>query len=114
MDIKNIGGAATGQSPSPEQQQALSRLHDAAKAFEGVFVGMLMREMRKTAPNDGIFGPQSASEQAFSEMLDQQRANQIAQSGSLGIARIIERELRSVVLADAPREAKSKRVEGEF
>ena len=112
MDIKGIGQPA--KALTPEQQQALSRLHEAAKAFEGVFMGMLMREMRKTAPSDGIFGRASASEQTFSEMLDQQRADQIADSGSLGVARIIERELRSAVLSDASAEAKSKRVEREF
>ncbi|TAM59500.1 hypothetical protein EPN52_07860 [bacterium] len=112
MDIKATGQPS--QALTTEQQQALSRLHAAAKAFEGVFVGMLMREMRKTAPTDGIFGKASASEQTFSEMLDQQRADQIASSGSLGIARIVERELRGAVLSNAPAEAKAKRVEGEF
>ncbi|MDE2573668.1 MAG: rod-binding protein [bacterium] len=112
MDIKNV--AQQGKQLTPEQQQALARLHDAATKFEGVFVGMLLQEMRKTAPTTGIFGQESASEQTFSEMLDQQRATQIANSGSLGVARILEQQLRQTVLADAPAEAKSRRVEGEF
>lgn len=112
MDIEHV--ARQGKQPTPTQQQALSRLHEAAKAFEGVFVGMLMREMRKTAPTDGIFGQASASEQTFSEMLDQQRATQIADSGSLGVARIIERQLQDAVLGDASREAGSRRVEGDI
>ncbi|HVA38759.1 MAG TPA: rod-binding protein [Candidatus Dormibacteraeota bacterium] len=112
MDIKKV---AQPPAPlTPEQQQALARLRQAAQGLEGVFVGMLMREMRKTAPDASIFGKTSASEQAFSQMLDQQRADQIAKSGSFGMARMIESELQASVLADARQEAKGKRVEGEF
>ena len=40
-------------------------------------------------------------------MLDQQRADSMAQSGSLGIARMMEQQLRAAVLSGAKHEAKS-------
>jgi Rod binding domain-containing protein len=40
-------------------------------------------------------------------MLDEQRAQQISQSGSLGIAKVLEQQLKDSVLADADREAKA-------
>ena len=92
---------------TPDQQAALKRLHQATTQFEGVFLGMLLKEMRATVPQNGIFGPESPTTQTFTEMLDQQRANQLAQSGSVGIGKLMEQQLRAAVLANAGQEAKT-------
>ena len=39
-----------------DQQAALKKLHAAATQLEGVFVGMLFKEMHKTVDKDTIFG----------------------------------------------------------
>jgi flagellar protein FlgJ len=83
-----------------DQQAALKKLHDAATQLEGVFVGMLFKEMHSTVPTDGIFGKQSNADQTWNEMLDQQRADQIAKTGSFGIAKMVESQLRASVLAN--------------
>jgi flagellar protein FlgJ len=103
--------AAQTKNLTPEQKQALSRLHDAATQFEGVFLEMVMNAMSETVPKDSIFGQESASEETWSSMLDQERAQSIAKSGSLGLAKQLEEQLRNQVLADAPREAQAQ-VEG--
>ena len=66
---------------------------------------MLFKEMHATVPKDSLFGKDSSSEQTFTEMLDQQRASQMAQSGSFGIGKLIEQQLRAAVLANPHREA---------
>ena len=88
------------------QTQALAQLHKAATQFEGVFLNMLFSEMRKTVPTQSIFGKQSNAEQIFTGMLDEQRAQAMAQSGTLGIAKVLEAQLRQSVLANAARESK--------
>ena len=99
--------AAPTTELTPVQKEALKRLHTAAQQFEGVFLGMLMKSMTDTVHKGSIFGKESASESMWSGMLDEQRASAIAQSGSLGIAKIMENQLRASVLGDATTEAKA-------
>jgi Rod binding domain-containing protein len=46
-------------------------------------------------------------------MLDEQRSQSVAQSGSMGIARVLEEQLKRSVLSDAARESKTQ-VPGEL
>jgi Rod binding domain-containing protein len=101
-------GAKQPQNLTPEQKQALSRLHQAAQQLEGVFLQMVMNAMSETVPKDSIFGKESASEETWSSMLDDERAQAIAKSGSMGIAKQLEQQLRDQVLSDAPREAQTQ------
>jgi Rod binding domain-containing protein len=96
------------QNLTPQQKQALSRLHEAAQQLEGVFLQMVMSAMSETVPKESIFGEESQSEQTWSGMLDDERAQQIAKTGSLGIAQQLERQMRAQVLSDAPREAQTQ------
>ena len=85
-----------------EQQQALAKLHKTAQQMEALFVDMLFKEMRKTAPQaGGLTGKPSQAEQTFGEMLDEKRAEELAQSGSIGIGKILEQQLRSAVIGSA-------------
>lgn len=105
MDIEKTHAA---QHYTPQQQQALSRLHTAATQLEGVFLDMLFSAMRETVPQQTIFGKESGAEQTFQGMLDEQRAQSMAQNGSFGIARVLEEQLKSSVLSDAARESKTQ------
>lgn len=102
--------AKTGVPPvyTPEQKKALERLHQAASQLEGVFLNMLLSEMRKTVPQQSIFGKNSQTEEVFQGMLDQQRADDMAKSGSFGIARVLENQLRESVLSDAKSESQAQ------
>ena len=84
-----------------DQQAALKKLHDAATQLEGVFAGMLFKEMHKTVPDDGgIFGKKSNAENMWQDMLDEKQADAIAKTGSFGIAKMVEEQLRASVLAN--------------
>jgi Rod binding domain-containing protein len=83
-----------------DQQSALKKLHNAAVQLEGVFVGMLFKEMHSDTPEDGIFGKQSNADKTWADMLDEKRADAIAQTGSFGIAKIVEQQLRAQVIGN--------------
>jgi Rod binding domain-containing protein len=104
-DISNVGKSAGSQPLTAEQQQALKRLHDAATQLEGVFLQMVMNAMQDTVPQQSIFGKENSSEQTWQSMLNDQRAQAIAESGSLGIGKMLESEMRNQVLNDAHSEA---------
>jgi len=99
--------AAQSKPLTAVQQAALANLHKVATQFEGIFVGMLLHEMDKDKPDDTLFGPRSNGEKIFSDMLDDQRAQSMASTGYFGIAKEIEAQMRSAVLANAGNEAKS-------
>jgi Rod binding domain-containing protein len=84
-----------------DQQAALKKLHDAATQLEGVFVGMLFKEMHSTVPKDTIFGKDSNAEDTWNDMLDEKRADAIATTGSFGIAKMVESQLRASVIGGA-------------
>lgn len=100
MDVEKVS------QYTPAQKAALSHLHTAATQLEGVFLDMLFSAMRETVPQQSIFGKESGAEQTFQSMLDEQRSQQMAQSGTLGIAKVLEAQLKQSVLADASRESK--------
>jgi Rod binding domain-containing protein len=101
--------SAAAHAPlTPQQQQALTKLKQAAQQMESLFVNMLFKEMRKTAPEVSLSGKVSNAEQTWSEMLDEQRSEALSKTDSLGIAKVLEQQLRSSVLANSSVEAKAK------
>ncbi len=90
----------TASNVTAAQQQQLAKLHDAAQQMEALFVDMLFKEMRKTAPSMSLTGKPSNAEQTFGEMLDEKRAEELAKTGSLGIGKILEAQLRSSVIGE--------------
>jgi flagellar protein FlgJ len=69
--------------------------------LEGVFVGMLFKQMHAEKPDSDIFGKTSNAENTWNDMLDEKRADAIAKTGSFGIAKIVEQQLRASVLGSA-------------
>jgi flagellar protein FlgJ len=93
--------AAPSHAPlTNEQRQALEKLHQTAQQMESLFVEMLFKEMRKSAPPVSLTGKTSNAEATFSDMLDEKRAEALSQSGSLGIGKILEQQLRASVIAE--------------
>lgn len=95
--------ARAGEARTPltaEQQSALKKLHDTAQQMESLFVDMLFKEMRKSAPSASLTGKTSNAEQTFTEMLDTKRAEELSKSGALGIGKILEQQLRGAVLGE--------------
>jgi len=100
MSLDRIGDGQTSQALTPEKTQALAKLHQAAQQMESLFVDMLFKEMRKSAPPVSLTGKPSNAEQTFGEMLDEKRAEELSKSGSLGIGKILEQQLRAAVIGE--------------
>jgi Rod binding domain-containing protein len=100
MDPLNALSSSNTTPLTPEQTAALKKLHDAATQLEGVFVGMLFKQMEATVPTDGILGKQSNAEAMWKDMLVEKQSDALAKTGSFGIAKMVEQQLRAQVLAD--------------
>lgn len=64
----------------------------AAIAFEALMLRQLIGEMRKGRLADDIFG--SSANGTYRELADARTADALAQRGAIGIAAMIERQLR--------------------
>lgn len=73
------------------RQDPREGLKIAAQQFEGLFTQMMLKSMRDTVPQDGLFG--SEQSKFFTSMLDSQMAQDFSRSGSLGLAKVLERQL---------------------
>ncbi len=58
-------------------------LREATQQFEGLFIQMMLKTMRSTADQDGLFS--SSALKSFREMQDSEMAKQIAAGGGLGL-----------------------------
>lgn len=86
---------ATGQN-TPES------IKSAAKQFEALFVGMMLKSMRNATPQDGPMDTQQTK--TFTAMLDQQLSQKIADRG-LGLAKMLEKQmLANFAPTSAPQE----------
>lgn len=84
-----IGQAAAGRAAHASEAIDIRK---AAADFESVFINQMFQAMRKTVPQVGLLGQDSAG-QTFREMLDQQWSQNIAQAGGLGLGEILYRQL---------------------
>lgn len=66
-------------------------LKAAAQQFEAVFLQMMLKSMRATVPQDGMF--ESDQTRFYQELLDSQLAQVMAAKGGTGLAAVIERQL---------------------
>ena len=74
-------------------ERELQDIKDAAEAFESYFIQIMLREMRKTIPEDQGFIPTSTAERIFTEMLDEEIAKDVARSGGIGLSQVIVQQL---------------------
>lgn len=65
----------------------------ALQEFEQIFLYQLLSEMRKTVPDDALFG-HSSEQDYMKEMMDDHLAGEMAKSGQFGIARQMAEQMK--------------------
>ncbi len=74
-----------------------------AKQFESLFVQMMLKSMRDTLPDDGLFS--SNDQRMYQDMMDKQMSLNVSNGKGIGLADVIERQLtRQQPNAAQPRE----------
>jgi|GEM_PF-277438 Rod binding domain-containing protein len=72
-------------------------LQETAQQFEAMFVQLMLKEMRKSIPKEGLFDSQAV--QTFQDMADKQTAIDLAKRGEFGIAQLITQQLNQQGMA---------------
>jgi peptidoglycan hydrolase FlgJ len=74
-----------------------------AKQFESLFVQMMLKSMRDTLPDDGLFS--SNDQRMYQDMMDKQMSLNVSNGKGIGLADVIERQLtRTQPDVNQPRE----------
>ena len=81
------------------------KLEQACKDFESLFVSQLMKQMRKTVPQDGLLDGGSA-EKIYTEMLDTEMAKSISNHRGMGLAAMMYRQLAALAAEEKPEDPK--------
>lgn len=92
FDPSNLAALKTAaRDQSPEAIKA------TAKQFEALFLQMVLKTMRESVPQDGMFS--SDATRFYQGLSDQQLAAVMAQKGGVGLAAALERQLMQQALS---------------
>ncbi len=75
-------------------------LREVAKQFESLFLRMMLKSMREASLGDPMFDSNEGG--MYRDMLDDQVAVDMSQSGSMGLAELLVRQLAKTGVAPAP------------
>ena len=76
----------------PTDKAGNEALETVSRQFESLLLNMMIKEMRATVPESGLF-PASMSKDIFTSMLDEQYADRMAESGGIGLKRMLMDQL---------------------
>lgn len=78
---------------SAKKEESPDALKKACEDFESIFVNMLLTTMRSSV-GDGGLTEKSHAREIFEGMLDEEISNSISSGGSVGIAKVLYKNLK--------------------
>lgn len=103
LNLEHISTQIPTRSSIEDSPEAI---REAARTFESLFLNEIMKNMRKSLPQDGLLSKGFANN-VFNSMLDQEYSQIASKSGQLGLADIIARQLGADPTEIAMKEAKA-------
>jgi flagellar protein FlgJ len=84
--------ALSKRAGQPLKPAELARLRHAAQEFEAVFVEHMLKTMRQSFPQAGLF-PSGAGQKLYQDLADQELARAMSRGGGLGLGDVLIRGL---------------------
>lgn len=88
------------QMPGGRQRE---KLKIATQEFEAVFIGLMLKQVRKSLMDDNPLFGKSQEAKFYQEMMDEKLAEQMSRTGQFGLARTLYQRMERTLPAD-PRE----------
>ena len=79
------------KSPEPKAALEARKRREAVRGFEEMFVGQMLKSMRRTVPEGG----ESRAKVLWREQFDGEIAKRIAEGGGIGLAPLLEQGIAS-------------------
>jgi flagellar protein FlgJ len=93
MRIENLPVADPATQTKPQVEDV--KLRKACKDFESLLVQQMLAKMRASIPKSDLFGSKD-SEAIFQTMLDEEYAQEVSDSGSLGLSDLLYTQLAAM------------------
>jgi peptidoglycan hydrolase FlgJ len=87
-----VTGAPKTANTGPSAKTDDAKLKAACTDFEAVFINMMLSQMRKTVPKNGLL-PQTSAQDIMQSMLDTEMTKNMAHAGGIGLADMLYRQL---------------------
>jgi flagellar protein FlgJ len=105
MDVKSLlgqSGAAqpAGTEASSEAARQRAQLKKATQDFEAVFVGLLLKQMRKSMTGGNALFGNSSEAKMYQDMLDDATSQQMSRSGGLGLGDLLYKKREATLPPD--------------
>lgn len=97
MQLRAAGAERTLNQTRPDLRHDSGSDDDlkrVSQQFESLLLHFMVREMRATVPESALFPP-SMADQIYTGMLDEHLAQEMANNGGIGIARMIFNQLKA-------------------
>ena len=93
VDEVKTEGTFQAALDSAMETEDKARLRKACVAFEGYFVQMMLKEMRKSVDSSNGLFPKGHTELIFEGMLDEEIAKSVAEGKGIGLADMMYQQL---------------------
>jgi peptidoglycan hydrolase FlgJ len=102
LPISNIGSAvnAVHDLEKAEYKKQKDRVTKATQEFEGVFIGMMLKQMRKSMAGENALFGNSSEAKVYQDMVDDKLAESMSHSGTFGLARAMARSMERALPSD--------------
>lgn len=84
------------QTPQNRKQRDLHSLKESSREFETMYVMEMMKAMRKSVPEGGLF-EKSMTTEIFQEMIDMETAKSATRGPGLGLATAIYEQMAPLI-----------------
>lgn len=92
LDVDNLlNHAPAGDSADARKE----KLKKATQGFESVFVGLMLKQMRKSLDGGKSALGNSSESKLYKEMMDEALAGRISEGGSFGLAKTLYKRMES-------------------
>jgi len=114
LDSATAGVSARTKAPTVEQSEKSAKARAAVEKFEGLFMSMIIKQLRETSFGEGLF-PNDSSD-TYGGMFDMFMGDHLAKSADLGIERLFRssaamKQLEEHVSRELTSEWRSKGIE---
>src|SRR4051794_8164192 len=72
-----------------------TRVTKATQDFESVFIGMMLKQMRKSMAGDNALFGKSSESKIYQDMMDDSLAQQMSRTGTFGIAKAMVKSMEN-------------------
>ncbi|HRU38563.1 MAG TPA: rod-binding protein [Candidatus Goldiibacteriota bacterium] len=89
------------KAENKKQAGQMQQLAKVSKDFESIFLGYMLKQMRKTVPEESLFGKSNARE-IFFDMYDDAVSKELASAGGIGLAVMLYKQLSAAEKSHTP------------